>query len=263
MGTPEYMSPEQARGLSDVDLRTDIYSMGVFVYEGLTGVLPFEDENPGDLMVKVILGHAAPAMSAIRPDLGEPLSRVVGRAMARDRERRYQTADELREALDAAIRESAETVADWADKRVGPLAAERGATPPAAVASPPPTLASARRTGEPTLAPRVRALPFRHGVSVAIGCILWLTIVGATLLTRGPETREGLGEASSSKGLGSDSATALMGAHATVPFDSGEGERAITVDAKADGLARDANRGHRRFTDPNTEATAAFRDPGF
>jgi serine/threonine-protein kinase len=102
LGTPAYMSPEQARGLKDIDHRTDIYSMGVLLYEALSGQLPFDAEHIGDLMVKVI--SATPThLSALCPELPKALCDVVMKAIARDREVRFQSAEDLRVALLAAV----------------------------------------------------------------------------------------------------------------------------------------------------------------
>jgi len=98
VGTPDYMSPEQVRGLPDIDTRTDIYSMGVILYEAVAGRMPFETENVGDLMILVAAGDA-PEASVIGPWVPEPLSKVIARAMARKREDRYQTTREMLEAL--------------------------------------------------------------------------------------------------------------------------------------------------------------------
>ncbi len=118
VGTPHYMSPEQARGLADIDLRTDIYSMGVILYEGLTGELPFDDVNPGDLLVKIMSEVAAP-VSTFRADLGQPLSDVIERSMARDRNARHPTADAMREALLTAAQKTAETATGWGQALIG------------------------------------------------------------------------------------------------------------------------------------------------
>ena len=101
VGTPEYMSPEQARGLSDIDLRTDLYSLGVVMYEALNARPPFESRNDGDLMILVIAGNA-PALETRMPQVGPLISQVIERAMARDREARFQSALAMHAALRAA-----------------------------------------------------------------------------------------------------------------------------------------------------------------
>jgi serine/threonine protein kinase len=102
LGTPQYMSPEQARGLGNIDKRTDIYSVGIILFEALTGFVPFDSENMGDLLLKVIRGKPPP-LHHITPQLGEPLCSVVDRALARNREQRYSDAAEMHEALLAAV----------------------------------------------------------------------------------------------------------------------------------------------------------------
>ena len=113
-GTPQYMSPEQARGVRDVDARADLWSVGVLLYEMLTGKLPYDDENPGDLIVKVLTEDPVP-LERLRPDLSEHLATVVGRAMAKDRTQRFVSAREMRQALLAA---ATATAADMRRARV-------------------------------------------------------------------------------------------------------------------------------------------------
>ncbi len=102
VGTPEYMSPEQARGLKDIDWRTDIYSIGVVLYEALTGRLPYDAEAVGDLIIEIV-GGEAPAVFELRPEVGEPISTAIAKAMASAREDRFQSAKALREALLDAV----------------------------------------------------------------------------------------------------------------------------------------------------------------
>lgn len=104
VGTPEYMSPEQARGLADVDWRTDLYSVGVMLYEALTGRLPYESEAVGDLIILIAAGGAK-EVRELRPEVGEAISGVVARAMSSRREDRHQSAREMRDALLAAAEE--------------------------------------------------------------------------------------------------------------------------------------------------------------
>jgi len=105
-GTPHYMSPEQARGLKQIDHRIDIYAMGAILYEALVGRPPFDSENPGDLLIEIVKGDARP-VEWLRPELGSALSDVVAKAMSREPEDRYANALEMRDALmDAAARTS-------------------------------------------------------------------------------------------------------------------------------------------------------------
>lgn len=101
MGTPEYVSPEQARG-RPADVRSDIYSLGVVMYEALAGRLPFQADNPADLIVAVLNAHPVP-LSSFRPDLGAGISHLVSKAMARDPEARFQSAEEMRGAILALL----------------------------------------------------------------------------------------------------------------------------------------------------------------
>ena len=93
MGTVNYMSPEQARAL-DVDGRSDIFSLGVTVYQMITGRLPFEGDSNGDVLV-AILEAEPPPLSALAPETPAELQRIVSRTLCKDREQRYQTSEEL------------------------------------------------------------------------------------------------------------------------------------------------------------------------
>jgi serine/threonine-protein kinase len=99
IGTPDYMSPEQLSGL-ELDPRSDLYSTGVVLFECLTGRLPFEADTPWALIAKH-LEETPPDPRSINLDVPEALAQVVLRAMAKDRERRYRTAEELHDALAA------------------------------------------------------------------------------------------------------------------------------------------------------------------
>jgi eukaryotic-like serine/threonine-protein kinase len=93
MGTTRYMSPEQARGL-DVDARTDIWSLGVVLYEALTGHTPFEGTTTSDLIVS-ILEREPPPISRFTPDVPNQVERILRKALAKDREERYQVIKDL------------------------------------------------------------------------------------------------------------------------------------------------------------------------
>jgi serine/threonine-protein kinase len=98
MGTPYYMSPEQARGDRNLDGRVDLYACGVMLYESLTGQRPFVAKNYNSLLVQILQGGAAPPRS-IRASILVALEAVVFKAMARNRDDRYKTAAEFARAL--------------------------------------------------------------------------------------------------------------------------------------------------------------------
>jgi len=94
IGTPEYMSPEQARGIKDVDGRTDVYSLGVVIFHALTGQLPYKADTPMGAAVAHIT-EPVPNILRIKPDLPPACDSVIRGAMAKHPEDRYPTAGEL------------------------------------------------------------------------------------------------------------------------------------------------------------------------
>ena len=97
LGTPHYMSPEQALG-KPVDLRTDIYAMGVILFECATGRKPFSGDSLFDLLRKHI-DEAPPPPHLLRPDMPPAMEQVILRALAKDPNHRFQSAGELAQAL--------------------------------------------------------------------------------------------------------------------------------------------------------------------
>lgn len=103
MGTPLYMSPEQARGERDIDGRSDIYSVGVIMYRGLTGRLPFEGENFPQLLFKIALEQAPPVRDIV-PEVDEMFASIIERAMAKTPGERFETARAFQSELAAWAR---------------------------------------------------------------------------------------------------------------------------------------------------------------
>jgi len=98
LGTPHYMSPEQARGLRSVDARSDLWSVAVIAYRSLVGALPFEGEAVGDLLVKLCTAPI-PVPSQIVPDLPPNFDAWLEKALTREPAQRFQTAAQLSESL--------------------------------------------------------------------------------------------------------------------------------------------------------------------
>jgi serine/threonine protein kinase len=93
LGSPSYMSPEQARGLT-VDARTDIFSLGVLLYEMISGRRPFDGETLSDIIVAILERRPRPLSECVA-DVSPRLEQVANRALAKKREERYQTIDEM------------------------------------------------------------------------------------------------------------------------------------------------------------------------
>ncbi|MGA0098496.1 MAG: phage capsid protein [Steroidobacteraceae bacterium] len=98
IGSPKYMAPEQILG-KKVDIRADVYSLGVILYELLTGSPPYHRGDHMAVMYQHVQGRAVPPIEA-NPELSQELSDAVMKAMAVDKTRRYQTMDEFRLALE-------------------------------------------------------------------------------------------------------------------------------------------------------------------
>ncbi|HEY4721475.1 MAG TPA: protein kinase, partial [Anaerolineae bacterium] len=108
LGTPQYISPEQARGDANLDARTDVYSLGVVLYELLVGRVPYQADTP----YAVIHDHiysALPLPRSINPALSEPLERFLLKALSKERDDRYATVAEMLTAFEQAVQPSTPT----------------------------------------------------------------------------------------------------------------------------------------------------------
>jgi serine/threonine protein kinase len=102
IGTPQYMSPEQCSQSGPIDARSDVYSLGVILFEMLAGRVPFTGDSPTVIMMKQVQDDPPP-VGELRPDVPASVGSVVKKALAKQPIDRFQTAGELYEALAAAI----------------------------------------------------------------------------------------------------------------------------------------------------------------
>jgi serine/threonine protein kinase len=98
MGTPLYMSPEQARGARDVDGRTDLYAASVIFYRALTGEMPHSGDNLHELLFKIVLEEPKPIREIV-PEVDEVFADIVTRGLARDADYRFSSAREYQEEI--------------------------------------------------------------------------------------------------------------------------------------------------------------------
>lgn len=181
IGTPAYMSPEQARGEAAIDLRSDVWAMGVILYELLTGRLPYEAANYNAMMIRIATEGHLPLTEAL-PDIDPVLASIAERAMARTARERYATARQMREALLA-----------WSRGEGVLEATPRGSLPPARSSrSPMPTLVDADTLPGDSLSTLRKNPPRRYALALAV--VSALAVGGALVTWRqrstplGPET---------------------------------------------------------------------------
>jgi putative nucleotidyltransferase with HDIG domain len=116
VGTPKYMSPEQCRGDENLDFRSDIYSLGVVLYEMLTGNIPFVGPAPGEIMVAHVVEAPVPPIEK-NPKLSQRINDVVLRALQKRPEDRFASMRELRQAMEEPV--SGADATDVASPAVG------------------------------------------------------------------------------------------------------------------------------------------------
>jgi serine/threonine protein kinase len=129
IGTPAYMSPEQAAGEREIDGRSDVYSLGIVAYQMVTGELPFQAPTVAGILMKQIT-EAAPLVTLTRPDVPEDLALAISRCLEKDPENRWPTADALRRALETrTVTGYRPTGTGWkAGRTASRTASSRGAT---------------------------------------------------------------------------------------------------------------------------------------
>jgi serine/threonine-protein kinase len=212
LGTPHYMSPEQAQGTKSIDYRSDLWSLGVLAYQCLTGKLPFNSEALGDLLLHIMV-NPLPIPSQIAPEVPPTFDIWWQRAAARDASQRFQSAKELSDALAVALGVTAVMapgMVPFAPLSGSGLFVVTGTPSMPSITPPPPQLTSGPVTDpdgfnvppttgqgvsldeqmmEEELAQRSAKVPLGLGVLVAVGALL--AGVGIAFLGRSYLSDEG------------------------------------------------------------------------
>ena len=157
VGTPAYMSPEQAMGEGEIDGRSDLYSLAVVGYQMLAGELPFKASNTPAMLMKHLSDPLRP-ISIVRPDVARPLAALIERTLAKKPHQRWRDAAEFRDALDAVSVSGAPQSAQPAAEPSAPWMR------PAVPAPPRPARPPLPHTDPPLRLPRLSAPPSNHQV---------------------------------------------------------------------------------------------------
>jgi serine/threonine protein kinase len=120
VGTPFYISPEQALGETELDIRSDLYSLGICMYEALSGRVPFSHPNAFEVMCQHV-NNAPPPLCKRRPRLRPETYAVIDRLLHKDPNQRYPNAESLAEALQAILLRRAERPIAVPSKKPAPL----------------------------------------------------------------------------------------------------------------------------------------------
>jgi len=168
-GTPQYMSPEQTQGVAHrIDGRTDLFSVGVVLYELLTGRLPFRATDLKELLRQVREDEPQPPRQLVR-DIPQDLERACLKALAKHQQDRYTTAGDFAEDLQRVVQAAVSSVAPAAPLPSGAPSLSRASFAPAGVVSPTPVPAAAdQRT--PSSVRRAREAERRQLTVLACGC---------------------------------------------------------------------------------------------
>src|SRR5215831_13743398 len=135
LGTPQYISPEQAQGIKDLDASTDIYSLGVVLYELVVGRVPFNADTPYAIVHDHIFSPL-PMPSKVNPQVPQTVEKVLLKTLAKNREDRYPSAVSMVDAFRTAVQRADLKELSPRSYRV-PLPANSGATPGSTVLDPP------------------------------------------------------------------------------------------------------------------------------
>ena len=252
IGTPQYMSPEQCSQAGPIDARSDVYSLGVIVFEMLAGRVPFTGDSPTVIMMKQV-GDDPPSVLEARPDLGASIDNLIKKALAKRPADRFQTAGALSEALTLAAAQTGAVTS----KQVAPVADTVSIAPIGLAAAddldeetvvrPREDVTVVRTSPEPQVFSRrgtdqVPAASFNPWRIMAPAAIVLVAVFGIVfLLTRGTSqtpTNQTPGQASGQNGLVADPNSQPVQATGT---PTGESERGIQTAPSVTPSPRNAN----------------------
>jgi eukaryotic-like serine/threonine-protein kinase len=265
IGTPQYMSPEQCSQAGPIDARSDVYSLGVIVFEMLAGRVPFTGDSPTVIMMKQV-GDDPPSVLDARPDLGASIDNLIKKALAKRPADRFQTAGALSDALTLAAAQTgaitskqAAPVADTvAIAPVGLATADdlneetvvRPREDVTVVRTPPESQVYSRRGTD-----QVPAANFNPWRIMAPAAIVLVTVFGIVfLLTRGTSqtpANQTPGQVSGQNGLVADPNSQPVQATGT---PTGEGERDIQPVSSVTPLGRNTNANAASTVVPGTSS---------
>lgn len=192
-GTPAYMSPEQGQGERG-DERSDIYSLGVVLYEMVTGRVPFDADTPFAIIMKHI-NESLPLPTTINPDIPEGVERVILKALSKNPDDRYQKAGEMGKALREAVGITADqTLVSMPITTIAPTprvkevdlppGLDRTPTPVPSQITEAPATSTATRTVIPATVAGLPVLPVALGTgAILVVCLIGLAIVGTRIFT--------------------------------------------------------------------------------
>jgi serine/threonine protein kinase len=119
VGTPHYISPEQARALKETDHRTDLYSLGATLFHIITGRLPYEGDNGAEVMKRHVF-EATPDPRSVKPDITPGIADLIIKLMAKNPSQRVQTAAELATIIDTLMKNLPSTGSDMSKSKLAP-----------------------------------------------------------------------------------------------------------------------------------------------
>jgi len=171
LGTAHYISPEQAQG-QNADARSDLYSLGIVLYEMLAGSAPFSGDNPVTIAMKHVQ-EKIPSIKSVNPNVPDSVASVINKLLAKNPEERYQSATELKQDLSSAMKGLPLTAAVASEQETVIINPKKEAVP-----------ATRRPAGRPKPKKKSKLLPVASVLAIAalIGLVWW--IMSATAVKR-------------------------------------------------------------------------------